>query len=84
MGFYTIIRFQGINFRGCSEILENSEIYCPQKFSTIRYLFVYGINMHITRIGFISEELRVLAQKVKYYLKKKSMFIAIACDFIRF
>ena len=31
------IRFQGINFRGCSEILKNSEIYCPQKFPTIQY-----------------------------------------------
>ena len=27
-----MIRFRGINFRACSEILENSKIYCPQNF----------------------------------------------------
>ena len=37
IGLYTIIRFQGINFRGCSEILENSEIYCPRKIPAIWY-----------------------------------------------
>ena len=35
---YAIIRFLRINFRGSSEIRENSKMYCPQKISTIRYL----------------------------------------------
>ena len=34
---YVIIRFSRINFRGNSEIHENSEIYCPQKIPAIRY-----------------------------------------------
>ena len=32
-----MVRFPGINFQGYSEILENSEIYCPRNFPTIRY-----------------------------------------------
>ena len=34
---YAVIRFLRINFRGSSEIHENSEIYCPRKFP------LYGI-----------------------------------------
>ena len=33
---YAIIRFSRINFRGSSEVHENSEIYCPQKILAIR------------------------------------------------
>ena len=35
---YAIIRFSRINFRGSSEIHENSEIYHPRKIPAIRYL----------------------------------------------
>ena len=37
---YAIIRFLRINFRGSSEIHENSEIYCPRKIPAIRYLTI--------------------------------------------
>ena len=36
---YAIIRFSRINFRGSSEIHENSEIYCPRKIPAIQYQY---------------------------------------------